>query len=386
MNTDCPAKCKCFERPADKVMIVNCSSQRLDSVPNFPLLGLPSENGVISVNIELDIAHNKINQLPSTHRGYSKVIKIFGQNNSISHLTIDEFPDHLTTLDLRNNQLKSIDKVVIRKLKFIKHLSLMGNNWECTCSLVDLMTYVKSDHKNIIDYDNWICDDKREFKTFKGPSDICFNPVYIIVIVTVITTVFGILAAVYYRFSKQIKIWLYSHGLCLWFISEEELDEEREYDAFVVFAHADQSFVEDLVEGLENEPPNYKCCIHLRDWLVGEMIPTQIIHSINDSRRIIIVLSKDFHLSRWAQYEFRVAQLTTFEEQRSRIIFVLLCDMQDLNLLDEELKSYLKLSNHIKANDPKFWEKLRKSMPLKKSVEICNDDDDNDDETNLIMD
>ena len=54
----------------------------------------------------------------------------------------------------------------------------MGNNWKCPCSLVDLKTYVKSDHKNTIDNDNLICDDKREFKKFKGPSDICFNPFY----------------------------------------------------------------------------------------------------------------------------------------------------------------------------------------------------------------
>ena len=52
-------------------------------------------------------------------------------------------------------------------------------------------------------------------------------------------------------------------------------------------------------------------------------------------------------------------------------------------MLDEELKSYLKLSNHIKANDPKYWKKLRKSMPQKKLVEI-NDNDD-DEEANLII-
>lgn len=49
--------------------------------------------------------------------------------------------------------------------------------------------------------------------------------------------------------------------------------------------------------------------------------------------------------------------------------------MKDLNLLDEELKSYLKMSNHIKANDPKYWKKLRKSMPRKKIEENSNEDE-----------
>lgn len=63
--------------------------------------------------------------------------------------------------------------------------------------------------------------------------------------------------------------------------------------------------------------------------------------------------------------------------------------MKDLNLLDDELKSYLKLSNHIKANDPKFWKKLRKSMPYKKSEEKTkknqNDEQDDDDEVELLI-
>lgn len=60
--------------------------------------------------------------------------------------------------------------------------------------------------------------------------------------------------------------------------------------------------------------------------------------------------------------------------------------MKDLNLLDEELKSYLKMSNHIKANDPKYWKKLRKSMPLKRSEIKCDEDgNDNDDDGTILI-
>ncbi|CAO1305307.1 unnamed protein product [Diamesa tonsa] len=294
----------------------------------------------------------------------------------------------LTTLDLRNNQLKTIDKVVIEKLKSIKHLSLMGNNWECTCSLVDLMNYVKSDHKNTIDYNNWICDDNREFKTFKGPSDICFNPIYLILIFTIITTVFGILATLYYRFRKQIKIWLYSHGLCMCLVAYGEENDDKEYDAFIVFSEDDNDYVgRTLIPGLEQQSPHFKCCIPTRDCEAGEMLVTQSLDCIRKSRRTIIVMSKNFLKSQWAQWEFRTSQLTAFKEieNNSRVIVIILGDVEDLEGLHDEFRSYIEINTYVQSNDPWFWKKLRYAMPhrrmLKTNAEtedenyISNNDD-----------
>jgi hypothetical protein len=36
----------------------------------------------------------------------------------------------------------------------------------------------------------------------------------------------------------------------------------------------------------------FRCLFHERDWHVGEMIPDQIIHSVQSSRRTIILLTK----------------------------------------------------------------------------------------------
>ena len=68
----------------------------------------------------------------------------------------------------------------------------------------------------------------------------------------------------------------------------------------------------------------YRCCIHTRDWKVvkitdpsffiifyhfqvGEMIPDQIIQSVESSRRTLIVLSKAYVDSMWTKLEFRAA-------------------------------------------------------------------------------
>ena len=52
-----------------------------------------------------------------------------------------------------------------------------------------------------------------------------------------------------------------------------------------------------------------RCCIHGRDWKVGEQIPDQILTSVEDSRRTMIVLSPSFLAASWTRLEFRAAQL-----------------------------------------------------------------------------
>ena len=88
------------------------------------------------------------------------------------------------------------------------------------------------------------------------------------------TSLLGLFSTFFAIFNKQIKIWLYAHNCCLWWVSEEDADKDMIYDAFFIFSHFDDCFVTNLIIDLEEK--SFKCCVHHRDWVAGEMIVTSV--------------------------------------------------------------------------------------------------------------
>ena len=52
------------------------------------------------------------------------------------------------------------------------------------------------------------------------------------------------------------------------------------------------------------------------------MIPDQIIHSVESSRRTIIVLSKPYIQSMWTKLEFRAAHTQALQDKTQRVIII----------------------------------------------------------------
>ncbi|CAO1348966.1 unnamed protein product [Diamesa hyperborea] len=324
--------------------------------------------------IDLLINNNNLTDLPfNSDPVYNDVIIINASSNQISELKLYNLPKDLQLLDLTINNLTLINKDVLKQLEFLQVKLLLSRNlWICDCNVVDLLDFIRKNIKNVIDSEDILCGDGRKMLALES-KDLCsFIDVRIVslVVISILFTLLGFLVAFYYKFQKQIKVWLYSKNVCLWFVSEEELDKEKLYDAFVVFSSKDDDFVADLILKLESDDHQYKCCFHLRDWEPGEMISTLIDNSINESRRTLVVLSEYFHESVWAKFELRMALVNAFSEKRNRVIVIILGDVSNFDNLDQELQSYLKTNSYLKWGDRWFWDKLRYAMPHRETKTI----------------
>ncbi|KAG6439697.1 hypothetical protein O3G_MSEX001000 [Manduca sexta] len=166
-----------------------------------------------------------------------------------------------------------------------------------------------------------------------------------------------------HRYSVEIRIFLSNRGLCCFV---DEYDATKKYDIFVSFAHEDEAFVIDkLLPKLE---VNYKVCVHHRDWRVGDLIPTQIARSVEESRRTLIVLSRHFLASTWGMLEFRAAHVQAAKERKVRVVVLLLEDISDIEI-ESELRAYLTTNTYIKWGDQWFWEKLQYALPRRAKAE-----------------
>nr|XP_022901601.1 protein toll-like [Onthophagus taurus] len=365
---DCPENCTCLLYPSNSTFNIDCSNLGLESQPNLGLLTNKNIEGVNYTNFSVDLSRNKIRTFDE-NEDYVNVTRLDLSRNNLT--IISWIPNDLKVLNLESNKLENFDDDVLFQLKNIlslKSLNLNENPWNCDCSLNNLTLATRTSFQNILkNPENILCSDGRLLIQLTE-SELCPQiDVFTIILISiaaffVITTT--ILTILYFKHETTIKIWLYSNNILLKYVSEQDADKQKKYDAFVSYSHKDESFIlEHLIPELEGGPQPYKLCYHERDWEVGEFINRQIIDSVANSRRTIIVLSKNFLESSWAAVEFRTAHTQAMNEKLNRLIVILYDDVTPDDVKDEELKTYLKTTTYIKWGDPWFWKKLKYAMP-----------------------
>lgn len=225
----CPNDCECFVRLEDKHLLMNCAK-------NFSSEQLPVASIINLKQTELRIENSNLSQenLPTQQSaGYKEITKLLLSGNELEKISLENLPPKLVVLQLHDNQLKTLDESVINFISnssTIDELTLSGNPWICNCTTLPFMNFVQKFHMKISDFSKMNCSNGRSFDKLTA-SGLCNDDNYFIVIISFVTAFLGLalgaLAALYYKYQKQIKMWLYAHNMCLWFVSEEELDKVR---------------------------------------------------------------------------------------------------------------------------------------------------------------
>lgn len=364
---ECHSSCTCAVRPYDHMFIVECAHQGLHTIPAIKPY-LPEGN----YSIILDLKNNSITSLEGLQKPeYSNLVNLTMPYNYLKSVNESYLSKRLQVLDVSSNVLTHFSPSLIKFLNATNaNLSLSGNPWLCDCQLVDLYNFLRDPIRKLASSHSIICDNFGKPLLSLSEEELCptilqTKVVIIIACTTVFLFVLFVLGTVsVYKYQQNIKVWLFTHQMCLWAVTKEEADINKKYDAFISYANKDEDYVNNvLVPGLECGETKYRVCLHYRDWVPGDYIQNQIDQSIEDSHRTIVILSSNFIENVWGQIEFKTAHSKALKEKSKKIIVIVLGQVPPESEMDEELKLYLSTRTYLQSDHPRFWENLRYAMP-----------------------
>ena len=184
--------------------------------------------------------------------------------------------------------------------------------------------------------------------------------------ITVIAILIGLI------FRREFVVILYAKfGMRF----SRDKEEDRKFDTFIAYNQEDIGFVKhQLLRALEKMKPQFKICIHHRDFEIGNFITTNIINAIKQSRRTIILLSQSFIDSEWCKFEFEQAHLQLLHDKSYRILVIALDDPKHLQNIPQLIQSYILTRTYLMGTDKLFWQKLLYQMPEKKATNERDDE------------
>ena len=194
------------------------------------------------------------------------------------------------------------------------------------------------------------------------------NPQYqIIVAVSSTLGAFVFILTAYVAYRKR---WWFRHQFFVLktyvFATGDDNKRNFKYDAFILYCSDDEDrlWVHRLfVHKLEIEY-EFNVCIHHRDFLAGIPIVDNIMDAIQNSRKVIAVVSPNFLKSQWCNEEIH---LTDYID-RGKLIIVLLkdialgeCAIQPVMRFLLETRTYIEWTED-EEGEKLFWKKIVRAM------------------------
>uniref|UniRef100_A0A8C5S5K8 Interleukin 18 receptor 1 n=1 Tax=Laticauda laticaudata TaxID=8630 RepID=A0A8C5S5K8_LATLA len=163
---------------------------------------------------------------------------------------------------------------------------------------------------------------------------------------------------------------------------DETLGDGKLYDAFVSYlkdctpiCSEERKFALEILPKILEDHFGYKLCIFERDISPGGAIIDDIQSSIDRSRRLIIILSRNY-VSDQVMYELEIGLHKALVERKIRIILIEYMPKNDFDFLPKSLE-LLSSSQVVKWKEEKslplnskFWKKLCYAMPAKPTIVI----------------
>ena len=377
---NCPPKCFCQERCSDGIVIVDCEERNLTKFPRLMPQGI----------IELNLINNEIKDIPA-YSFLTNVTVLKLTNNKIDQLqaSVLQKLQIMEVLLIDSNKLTSLPRE-IESMNFTE-LALDQNLFKCNCTTKWMKQWLLNNKLRIRDVEKVLCKSENALgqpiyslpienftchhsnkspKMTKPREQSKFAQ-------TITCSVFGgllfvtlILVTLLYKYHRDVKVFMFTHFNWHPFDRIDDSDPSKIYDAFISYHKDDLPWVVDtLLKGLEAQDPFYKICFQDRDFIGGAAIDENILKSVDQSKRMLMVLSPSFARSEWCLLEFRAAHRKVLEDRKNYLIIILFDDV-DVAELDNEIKLYMRSNTYVGISDKWFWQKLFYAMPQRNQARV----------------
>lgn len=290
----CAKNCRCLYRAFDKVQSVNCSNQHYQNLP----FESPFNTSILYINM------NNLYSLKYLNESlWENLTELHAENNTIIS---EEFyiPKRLNVLNLRGNNLSTLPNSIIKhaEKKNIFKLMISNNSWKSDCSVLSFKSWLTQHMFQVMDVNDVPCIFSNKSVstvslTFRDDIELC-QPIYLIAYLTGISLSLLIASVLifYYKFKLHILSFLYAYCNCFYMLicCDSRVNEDKMFDCFIAYSSEDRDITLAILIELEQNPPYYNFCIHERNWMPGRYITNNIILSVQNSKKTLIILSKEF--------------------------------------------------------------------------------------------
>ncbi|CAG2215787.1 unnamed protein product [Mytilus edulis] len=331
---------------------------------------------------DLMLSKNRIPNLPrKILKSQRNLQKLDLSDNILTDITFRvSHMMHLQELDLSGNRITIISAPITSQLNSLarKHnfsVDLNDNLLECNCisiKFIEWMTTTNVRLKNIKKYKCMLWN--RTIVTLHNPKETynllkkhctSYEQLEIALVSGILLFIAIIVGAVVYRFRWKLR-YLYYIVKVKYSSLHSETEEEYSYmyGAFVSYADEDRIFVhKTLLQKLEVEN-GIQLCLHMRNFLPGNDIATNIASAIHNSRKTLVIMSHNFLKSYWCMFEYNMARMENVYERRDEnVVFLMFYEQMSprdlpLNVLEMiQSKSYIEYPND-EYGDTVFWDQL----------------------------
>nr|ABD58972.2 toll-like receptor 1 [Branchiostoma belcheri] len=354
----------------------------------------------------LNLKGHSITKIPdNAFMGLQNLTKLDLSSNQIRTFGKKAFNslDNLRVLQLQQNEITVLDEAVFKQvLDRVTTIDLQDNPFFCDCDLLWFVFKANSQPQTVVGwYTNVFkcaAPPKSQGKSVQVLPSECERVFMPNLRLASLLSSLGIFLFMMTAFCANYYTWRFRD---LWFrmrnrdrvVRVRDGEHRFVFDAFIAHHNGDKQWVErDLSRNLERSAnrPNYRLCLHQRDFRAGVPIITNIRMAADSSRKIVCVITRNFLRSRWCQFEFQLAQHTMFEEGGGiRLILVFPEDIpRHLVRQYRHLQAVVDRDTYLEwPEDPRerplFWRRLRAA--LGQPLEQAHDDNDSEPDQHGFM-